>query len=89
MAETIIECTDAIINQGGRAVLGPLSLTIRRGDFLGIVGPNGAGKSTLLHMLSGIRKPTGGTISCHGTRPDRFGVLLQHHHYSPDLPSHF
>jgi iron complex transport system ATP-binding protein len=86
MAEPIIECTDAVIEQGGRALMGPLSLTIWRGDFLGIVGPNGAGKSTLLQMLSGIRKPTGGTISFHGTRPDRFGVLFQHHQYSPDLP---
>ena len=43
-----------------------VNLTLRRGDCLGIIGRNGAGKSTLLSLLSGIRKPTSGTLECRG-----------------------
>lgn len=43
-----------------------VSLTIRRGERLGIVGRNGAGKSTLLHMIAGLSSPTSGSIEIHG-----------------------
>jgi lipopolysaccharide transport system ATP-binding protein len=39
-----------------------VSLTLRRGESLGIVGRNGAGKSTLLKMLAGIIKPDSGEM---------------------------
>ena len=37
-----------------------LTLTLRRGEFFGLVGPDGAGKSTAIRMLCGILKPTAG-----------------------------
>ncbi len=49
------------------------SLSLRRGECLGVVGPNGAGKSTLLRVLSGIFKPDGGRIAIRG----RTGALLE------------
>lgn len=39
-----------------------ISLSADRGEILGILGPNGAGKTTLLRMLSGLMKPTEGTV---------------------------
>jgi len=39
---------------------------VKRGEALGVIGHNGAGKSTLLKLLSGIMKPTQGTISVRG-----------------------
>ncbi len=39
-----------------------ISLSADRGEILGILGPNGAGKTTLLRMLSGLMKPTSGTV---------------------------
>ena len=39
-----------------------VSFTINKGDFLGIIGRNGAGKSTILKIISGIMKPTRGTV---------------------------
>lgn len=39
-----------------------LSLTISRGEFVGVVGPSGSGKSTLLHLLAALDQPTSGTI---------------------------
>lgn len=39
-----------------------VDLTIRRGEFLGVVGASGSGKSTLLNLLAGLDTPTAGTI---------------------------
>ncbi|MGD2108561.1 MAG: ABC transporter ATP-binding protein [Phycisphaerae bacterium] len=48
--------------------LGPVSLSVSRGEFWAIVGPNGAGKSTLLRLLAGLRKPHRGCIRLNGVR---------------------
>ena len=39
-----------------------VSMNIQEGDFLSIMGPSGSGKSTLLHILSGLDRPTSGTV---------------------------
>lgn len=43
-----------------------ITFSINRGDMLGIIGTNGAGKSTLLKAVSGIMRPTEGTVECRG-----------------------
>ena len=43
-----------------------VSFTVRRGETLGLIGRNGAGKSTMLKVISGILKPTEGSVVCHG-----------------------
>ena len=47
-------------------VLKNLDLTIRRGSFTVIMGPSGAGKSTLLYALSGMDKPSLGSVVFDG-----------------------
>jgi len=47
---------------GPRQVLKDVSLTIGRGEKVGIVGANGAGKSTLIRLVGGVERPTSGYI---------------------------
>ncbi len=44
-----------------------VSATIETGEVFGIVGLNGSGKSTLLKLVSGILKPTAGSVTANGT----------------------
>lgn len=80
---------------GGRSLFGAprpsvhavqdVSLSVRKGETLGIVGESGCGKSTLARMLVGLLPPTSGTIkiegkdlSDHSGDPRAFGRLIQY-----------
>lgn len=43
-----------------------VSFEVKKGETLGLIGRNGAGKSTTLKLISGIMKPTEGSVVCHG-----------------------
>lgn len=49
-----------------RHVLSDVSLTIRRGEAIGLVGPSGGGKSTLLDIILGLLQPTAGRLLIDG-----------------------
>ncbi len=79
-------------------VLKQLSLTINRGDRIGIVGSSGSGKSTLLHLLGGLDKPTSGSVVLAGQdlsklsqrargvlRNKNMGFVYQFHHLLPEF----
>ena len=62
--------------------LGPLDLSLRKGEFFSVVGPSGCGKSTLLEIVAGLIRPTEGSAEFDsapiGSRvPDGIGVVLQ------------
>ncbi|MEU8620462.1 ABC transporter ATP-binding protein [Streptomyces sp. NPDC048623] len=51
---------------GGARILSEVSLTVAEGEFLAVIGPNGAGKTSLFNLVSGLTRPTGGTIRLDG-----------------------
>src|SRR4051812_33605988 len=47
-------------------VLSDVTLSIGAGQFVALVGPSGCGKSTLLNLVSGLVRPSAGTVLYHG-----------------------
>jgi branched-chain amino acid transport system ATP-binding protein len=52
---------------GEVAIVDHIDLDLAPGEFLAVIGPNGAGKTSLFNLVSGLRKPTEGTVSLAGT----------------------
>jgi putative pyoverdin transport system ATP-binding/permease protein len=50
--------------------LGPMDMTLRRGEVVFVAGGNGSGKTTLVKVLTGLYPPTGGTIELDGVSVD-------------------
>jgi len=72
----------ATAGQGEVHALGPLDLTLTRGELLSVVGPSGCGKSTLLEILAGLAPPTAGTVTFEGKPvegrvPEGIGIVFQ------------
>lgn len=88
-AEAIIEVDDLVVGFGEQTVLDHLSLSVRRGEILGLVGASGGGKSVLLRTIIGLIPKRQGRIEVMGTSLDgagpeqirligaRWGILFQ------------
>jgi ABC-type branched-subunit amino acid transport system ATPase component len=62
----LLEAEGLVKRYGGVVATDQVSLTLARGEVLGIIGPNGAGKSTLVGLLGGAVMPDDGTIRYDG-----------------------
>lgn len=62
----LLEVTDLCMRFGGIDALSHISFSVEPHQLVAIVGDNGAGKSTLLKILSGLLKPSSGTIAFQG-----------------------
>ncbi len=74
MTDSVLDFDRVAIHLGGREILSPTSLSVRRGEFVCVIGPSGCGKTTLLRAAAGFVAPSGGTVSRHGQairRPSR------------------
>jgi branched-chain amino acid transport system ATP-binding protein len=47
---------------GGLVAVRDVTFEVREGDFLGLIGPNGAGKTTLFNVISGVLRPSAGSV---------------------------
>lgn len=65
-----IQVSDVTVRFGGVTALKDASLTLEKGRILSIVGPNGSGKSTMFNAITGMVKPTSGTVRVDGERID-------------------
>jgi branched-chain amino acid transport system ATP-binding protein len=53
---------DLHVGYDGNNVLGGIDVDVEEGDLVALIGPNGAGKTTLLNTISGLNRPSRGTI---------------------------
>jgi len=60
---------DVTRRYGDVLALDRIDLDVRTGELVGLLGPNGAGKSTLVSLLTGVRRPTSGTVELCGGDP--------------------
>jgi putative ABC transport system ATP-binding protein len=85
---TVVSAKDVTrrYGEGDTAVdaLGGVSLDVKVGELVGVMGPSGSGKSTLMHILAGLDKPTGGTVTIAGEEitalDDKALTLLRRKH---------
>ncbi len=77
--ELLLRAKDISIQFGGLRAVSSFNLDLFQGELIGLIGPNGAGKTTVFNMLSGVYKPTEGTI----TFVDRDGKLTVINKKSP------
>jgi branched-chain amino acid transport system ATP-binding protein len=64
--QPILEAHGIIKRFGGLAALDGVDLAIYRGEILGVLGPNGAGKTTFVNCITGLDKPTSGSVVFKG-----------------------
>jgi branched-chain amino acid transport system ATP-binding protein len=62
----LLEARDIVVAFGSFRAVDGASLTIGKGEIIGLIGPNGAGKSTFFNCLAGDRQPQSGTIHLRG-----------------------
>ncbi len=76
----LLSIKDLTVHFGGLVAVANVNFTLRKGEVYSIIGPNGAGKTTIFNCISGIYKPSGGSITFKGERidgkkPDRIARL--------------
>ena len=62
----VLVATDVRKEFGGLVAVNDVNFTVPRGKVISLIGPNGAGKTTFFNMLTGVYKPTSGTITFLG-----------------------
>ena len=64
--EILLRAKNISIVFGGLRAVSDFNLELKECELIGLIGPNGAGKTTVFNMLSGVYKPTSGTITFVG-----------------------
>ncbi|WP_125775553.1 ABC transporter ATP-binding protein [Antribacter gilvus] len=67
-SEVLLTVDHVTLRFGGVVALNDVDFEIRTGEILGLIGPNGAGKTTCFNAMTGVYKPTSGSITFDGTQ---------------------
>ena len=65
-ASPILATRNLGLNIGGATIVAGVGLEVLDGELLAVIGPNGAGKTTLFNLVSGLRRPTNGSVELDG-----------------------
>lgn len=84
-ARPLLECRQLVVGHGGRGLLPPVDVSIRRGELWAVIGRNGAGKTTWLRTLLGLLPPVSGALVFPGG-PPRLSYLAQRQTFDPHYP---
>jgi iron complex transport system ATP-binding protein len=68
LTEDLIETRAVSFAAVEQRIIDGISISVKRGEFVGVIGPNGAGKTTLLRLMIGVLPPTEGEILLEGRR---------------------
>ncbi len=76
----ILEIKNLSVTFGGIKAVQDVTLSVEKGEFVGLIGPNGAGKTTVFNAVTGVIKPSNGEIVfdghvLNGKRPDKIAHL--------------
>jgi general nucleoside transport system ATP-binding protein len=71
---------------GTAAALGPIDLTVRAGEIVGVAGVDGNGQTPLVECLTGARHPTGGTVTIAGSNCTN-ATILEHRRVMAYVPA--
>jgi len=64
--DSMLRVQQVLMQFGGLKALNQVSLEVIKGSVHGLIGPNGSGKSTMMNVLTGIYRPTAGTVEFNG-----------------------
>jgi branched-chain amino acid transport system ATP-binding protein len=67
---SILELRGVSRRFGGLDALAEVDLSVQPGEIVGLIGPNGAGKTTLVNVVTGVYKPSSGSIHFNGSKID-------------------
>jgi branched-chain amino acid transport system ATP-binding protein len=65
-SDVLLQVDHVTLRFGGVVALNDVDFSIRKGEILGLIGPNGAGKTTCFNAMTGVYKPTEGSIRFNG-----------------------
>ncbi|MBN2810641.1 ABC transporter ATP-binding protein [Treponema zuelzerae] len=63
----MLRTDNATMRFGGLTAVSALNMSVSDGEIVGLIGPNGAGKTTAFNMITGVYKPTEGSVEYNGT----------------------
>jgi len=66
LGKPLVELNEVTVRFGGLVALDSVTFTINRGEILGLIGPNGAGKTTCFNAMTGVYRPTSGSVDFDG-----------------------